>query len=120
MDQNPENTQIQGVLDLKEAEQGIYAHVAAASGLDKPGQLVADEITDAVRRASIVFQAEDLGEPLGEVLDLVSKNDSDKKAVCTVAALMLCNACLLQRRLNDVPELETEKLEDVAGAKKSE
>ncbi len=46
---------IQPELDLKEAEQGICAHVATASGLGKPGQLVADEITDAVKRASIIF-----------------------------------------------------------------
>ena len=56
----PENRSIQRQLDLKEAEQGIYAHVAAASGLGKPGQLVADEIADAVRRASTDFQDEEL------------------------------------------------------------
>ena len=55
-----EDGHIQRELDLKEAEQGIYAHIAAASGLGKPGQLVADEIADAVRRASSVFQEEEL------------------------------------------------------------
>ena len=32
-----EGEHVQRELDLKEAEQGIYAHVAAASGLGKPG-----------------------------------------------------------------------------------
>ena len=107
---------IQYHLNLNEVEQGIYAHVAAASGLGKPGQLVADEIADAVKRAGRVFQAEELGGSLGKALDIPVDKDDNKKAACVVAALMLCNACLLQRRLNDVPELETERLDKVAGA----
>ena len=108
---------VQQTLDLKEAEQGIYAHVATASGLGKPGQLVADEIADAVKRASTVLQEEELEEPLAEALGLVPENDGGAKGVCTVAALMLCNACLLQRRLRDEPELKMiMRLDRVAGA----
>jgi len=55
-----ETASYQVQLDLKEAEQGIYAHVAAASGLGKPGQIVADEIADAVTQASAVLQEEEL------------------------------------------------------------
>ena len=108
---------IQTQLDLEEAEQGIYAHVAAASGLGRPGQLVADEIADAVRRASAVLQDEALEGPLAEALGLVPEDDGGAKGVCTVAALMLCNACLLQRRLRDEPEMRTIlRLDKVAGA----
>ncbi len=113
-----ESEYIQRELDLREAEQGIYAHVAAASGLGKPGQLVADEITNAVRRASAVLQEEGLEGPLAEALDLVPEHDGGAKGICTVAALMLCNACLLQRRLRDEPEMKTIlRLDKVAGAK---
>ena len=113
-----EGEHIQRELDLKEAEQGIYAHVAAASGLGKPGQLVADEIADAVRRASAVLQDEKMEGPLAEALDLVPEDDGGAKGVCTVAALMLCNACLLQRRLRDEPEMRTIlRLDKVAGAR---
>ena len=105
-------------LDLKEAEQAIYAHVAAASGLGKPGQLVADEIADAVRRASAVLQEEAMEDPLAEALDLVPEDDGGAKGVCTIAALMLCNACLLQRRLRGEPEMRTiVRLDRVAGAR---
>ena len=108
---------IQRELQLKEAEQGIYAHVAAASGLGKPGQLVADEIADAVRRASAVLQEEGLEDPLAEALDLVPEDGGGAKGICTIAALMLCNACLLQRRLRDEPEMKTiMRLDKVAGA----
>lgn len=108
---------LKSVLDLNEADQGIYAHVAAASGLDKPGQVVADDITDAIRRASAVFQDEEIEDQLANVIDLVPEADGGARGVCTVTALMLCNACLLQRRLNDVPDLETERLDKVADAK---
>ena len=104
-------------LDLKQAEEGIYAHVAAASGLGRPGQIVADEIADAVRRASAVLQSAALEAPLAAALDLVAEADGGAKGVCTVAALMLCNACLLQRRLRDEPEMETIiRLDQVSGA----
>ena len=113
-----EGESIQRELDLKEAEQGIYAHVAAASGLGKPGQLVADEIADAVRRAGAVLAAEKMEEPLAGALDLAPAGDGGARGVCTIAALMLCNACLLQRRLRDVPEMKTiVRLEKVTGAK---
>ena len=116
--QQTEDGHIQRELDLKQAEQGIYAHVAAASGLGKPGQLVADEIADAVRRASVVFQDEELESPLAEALDLIPEDDGGAKGICVVAALMLCNACLLQRRLRDEPEMKTiVRLDKVAGAR---
>ncbi len=111
-----EGEYIQRELDLKEVDQGIYAHVAAASGLGKPGQLVADEIAEAVRSASAVLQEEAMEEPLAEVLDLAAADGA--KGICTIAALMLCNACLLQRRLRDEPGMETiVRLDKVAGAK---
>ena len=112
-----EGGHIQRELELKEAEQGIYAHVAAASGLGKPGQIVADEIADVVRRASAVLQEEELEDELAAALDLTPEADGGAKGICTVAALMLCNACLLQRRLRDEPELKAIiRLDKIAGA----
>ena len=108
---------IQQKLDLKEAEQGIYAQVAAASGLGRPGQIVADEIVDAVLHASAVLQEEGMEGPLAEALDLVPEDDGGAKGICTIAVLMLCNACLLQRRLRDEPEMKTIiRLDSVSGA----
>ncbi|MCY4527853.1 MAG: DEAD/DEAH box helicase family protein [Chloroflexi bacterium] len=106
-----------GKLDLKEAEQGIFARVAAASGLGNPGQLVADEIADAVWNSSAVLQEEGLEDELANALELVPTDDGGAKGICTIAALMLCNACLLQRRLRDEPGMETiMRLDKVAGA----
>ena len=113
-----EGEQIQRELDLKEAEQGIYAHVAAASGLGKPGQLVADEIVDSVKAASGVLQDEELEDPLAEALGLTTEADGGAKGICTIAALLLCNACLLQRRLRDEPSMQLIiRLDKIAGAR---
>lgn len=93
-------------LELKPADEGIFAHVAAASGLGQPGKLVADEIAWAVQRAGEIFRTEEVEEPLADVLDLPSDNEQDKKAVRIVAALLLCNACLMHRRLRDIPDMK--------------
>ena len=114
---DPGAAYIQHEIDLKEAEQGIYAHVVAASGLGNPGQLVADEIADVVKHVSASFQAEALEESLAETLDLVPDEKGKVRGVAVIAALMLCNACLMQRRLRNEPGMETIiRLDKVTGA----
>ena len=85
-------------LELKPVDAAsIYTHVAAASGLGSPGQMTAVTIADAVKRAASIFEAD--GAILAtakEVLELPAASD---KEAATVAALMLCNACLLHKRL---------------------
>ncbi len=103
---NGEETDIQPKLDLREAETGIFAHIGAAAGLGKPGQVVASEIIQAVQDASAIFAEEALEGPLAQALDLTPEDDGGAKGVCTIAALMLANACLLQRRLRDEPGME--------------
>ncbi len=93
-------------LDLEEAGQGIYAHVARAIGLDRRGLLVADEIAHVVRRAGKMLKEEKAEEPLAQALDLLPEEAGGAKGVCVIAALMLCNACLLQRRLRDAAGIE--------------
>ena len=64
-----------------------------------------------------MLQEEELERPLATALELVPEDDGGAKGICTVAALMLCNACLLQRRLRDEPEMKTiMRLDKVAGA----
>ena len=92
--------------DLEDVEQGIYAHVAAASGLGKPGQQTAAQIEAAVEHVSDVFQDERLEAPLARALNLVPEDAGGTKGVCTIASLMLCNACLLHRRLRAEPGME--------------
>ncbi len=93
-------------LELEPADEGIFAHVAAASGLGQPGKLIADEIAWAVQRAAEALQGEEAEGRLADALDLPADNEQARKAARTIAALLLCNACLMHRRLRDVPEMK--------------
>ena len=104
-DDSDRETDIQKVLELEPAGQEIYAHVAAASGLGRPGMLVADQIESAVKSAAAVFQSEEIEEALADVLSLMVDDEGGAKGICTIAALLLCNACLMHRRLKDVPDM---------------
>ena len=94
---------------LKKVDQQIYAKVVATSRLGRPGQMVADQITSAVKYASSVLQRSECIGVLAEKLDipLSSRNyNKDAESVARIAALLLCNACLMHRRLKStVPEM---------------
>ena len=105
-DDEGRETHVQELLELEPAGQEIYAHVAAASGLGRPGKLVADQIEWAVRSTATVFQSAELEEVLAEILGLAVDDEGGAKGICTIAALILCNACLMHRRLKDVPEMK--------------
>ena len=85
-------------LELKPVDAAsIYTHVAAASGLGSPGQMTATTIADAVKLAASIFAADGtILESAKDVLELPAASD---KEASTVAALLLCNACLLHKRL---------------------
>ena len=105
VDPGDRDDDLQDLLDLEPAGQEIYAHVAAASGLGRPGLLVAEQIEWAVKSAAAVFQSEELEDALAEVLGLAVDDEGGAKGICTISALLLCNACLMHRRLKDVPEM---------------
>ena len=96
----------QGILDLQDVSESLYAQVVAASGLGKPGLLVSQEIEYSVKAAARLFEEAELQEPLAEALGLAVETDGGAKGVCIVAALLLANACLLHRRLCDTPAMQ--------------
>ena len=88
---------LQGSFTFQAVEPGIFAKVIASSGLGRPGQVTADEIASAVRMAASRIEDDPiLLDSLRSTLDLTGVKD---KEVSTTAALLLCNACLLHRRL---------------------
>ena len=97
-------------LELKPVDAAsIYTHVAAASGLGSPGQMTAMTIADAVKLAASIFMADGVVlETAKDVLELPAASD---KEAATVAALLLCNACLLHKRLKS----ETKDMAMLAG-----
>ena len=109
-----DESELQGTLNLQEVGQGIFAHVAKASGLGKPGKLVADEITYTVKQAASMLEEQEIEEEVANALGI----EGSKRSVCTIASLLLCNACLLHRRLRDVPEMSMiPRLDKASGAK---
>ena len=107
---------LQGLLELEEAEEGIYAHLASMAGLGRRGEDAAAQIAGVVRSMSGVLESEGQEEVMARVLDLVIEKKGGAKEVCTIGGLMLCNACLLQKRLRDsletIPSLDDIRNED--------
>ena len=84
--------------------QGIYAHVAKASGLAKPGRLTADDIKSTVERAGNKLNEDDAAPAIAEVLGM-SYTEDDALNICKIGALILANGCLLQKRLSNEESL---------------
>ena len=88
---------IDDIFTFQAVERGIFAKVAASSGLGRPGQVTADDIVRSVGLAARRMEDDAaLLESLRQALDLAGVKDRE---VSTTAALLLCNACLLHRRL---------------------
>ena len=88
---------IEDIFTFRAVEPGIFAKVVASSGLGRPGQLTADDIVRSVGLAARRIEDDTaLLSSLRQALDLAGVKDRE---VSTTAALLLCNACLLHRRL---------------------
>ena len=99
VDPRPEDTPTQLLLQEVDSAE-IYTHVASASGLGKPGQMTAITIEGAVKRAAAYLQQDaDAIAQLRPTLDLDPATKPDE--VATVAALLLCNALLMHKRLKN-------------------
>lgn len=108
---------IQSILGLEDMSEKFYAKVIAASGLGSPGLLTSQNIEYVVKSAAGTFERAGVGEKMAAALDLPI-NDADMEGrrkddgrdagireACTVAALLVANACLLHRRLVNVPHM---------------
>ena len=103
--------------DLRGAGDSIFAQVVAASGLGTAGKLVADELGATVSFAGARFSDGDLAEPLAAALGNLAVTDANEADICKVASLVLINACLLHRRLREVPRFgDIADLARVSGA----
>ena len=119
----PEQLSFQGLLEnFKE----LFAQLADYSGLGDKGKLVADIIISAVKRSAAIFAEEGCSETLAaalgsskELLDSLKEEEKEEKLTeaCNTASLILCNACLMHKRLEATGNLgELNKL-DKMGSK---
>ena len=89
----------QASLNLEPVEgQGIYAHIAKASGLSKPGQQTADDIKSAVEYAGSLLHKDSAAGAIAAALGMPGK-EGEGLNICKIGSLLLANACLLQKRL---------------------
>ena len=73
--------------------------------LGRAGQLEAEEIAAVVKRVGTLLKDEHLEKPIADALELVPEEAGGANGVCRIGTLIVTNACLLQQRLRDIPEL---------------
>lgn len=105
---DPKAMQQAFALTIDEVGSNIYAQVVSSSGLGSLGKMVTDEIGYKVDRvASILMDGRqealedaDFIHKLASSLGInIDNNESD---ICKIGALLIANACLLQKRLKTV------------------
>ncbi len=93
-------------LDLEQVDdERIIARICERC-LPSASQLAGDDIEYAVKSAGEAFRKAELEPELAAALGLSTSEEGGAEGACTIAALMLMNACLLQKRLQDVPQME--------------
>ena len=87
-------------------DKGVYARVSAAFGLSERGKVTADWLESAVCAAAVILKRDECEEALSDALQLRGvPGDNLRK----IAALVLCNALLMHKRLLgaiDIPGVE--------------
>lgn len=101
-----EETLSADMFNLSPFQEGIFARLVDASGLGSQGKINADEIEYSVQFAARRFieggYAPLLAAALNEPYDNTAEEAARTKqtqSVCTVAALLIINGCLLHKRL---------------------
>lgn len=94
----------QGMFTMRGLDIGsLYLYVVASSGLGNPGERTAQTIEEAVKVAAAHLEDdEDAIDVIRTRLELPP--DTDVGEVAIVAALLLCNACLMHKRLKSEAE----------------
>jgi len=105
-DPNPDDNPMQMQLALEPVDAGMYARLVANSGLRPLAANVAEEIAYTVKRAGGVFLTQVSAEPLAEALGrALPETEKEEHEICTTAALVLANGCLLHRRLRNEADI---------------
>ena len=96
-----------------DAKQAIYAKIAHNVGIAQRGKILADAITQAVEQAARLFEQENATPIIADTIGTPSDNEKES---CKTAALLIVNACIMHKRLEetgnlaDVVRIENAKL----------
>ena len=106
----------QGTLDLVTGTERLYAQLGSISGLGTPGRIVADQIKSAVKSAGAML-AEEHSERELEKLPGLDYEEAKPRDICTLAGIILFNACMLHKRLEGLPHMaDVERIETAIGS----
>ena len=91
----------QSLLD-EDAKQAIFAQIAKNTGIAQRGKIIADAITQAIEKAARLFKQEGATEVIARVIGTPSDNEDES---CKTAALLIANACIMHKRLEETGNL---------------
>ena len=100
---------IRDIADFQDVSETFYAKIVGTSGIYKPGEAIADEIKYVAGLTANTFIEAGVEHMLAEALGLkIDAEEFTGAYVCKIAALLVTNACLMHRRLQEhMPELAT-------------
>ena len=84
------------------AKQVIYAQLAKKTGIAQQGKIIADAITQSIERAARLFKQEGATDIIARTIGTPSDNEEES---CKTAALLIANACIMHKRLEETGNL---------------
>ena len=85
------------------ARQEIYAQLATKVGIAQQGKIIADAITQAIEKAARLFKQGGATEVIAKTIGTPSDNEDES---CKTAALLIANACIMHKRLEQTGNLK--------------
>ena len=84
------------------AKQVIYAQLAKKTGIAQQGKIIADAITQSIEKAARLFKQEGATDIIARTIGTPSDNEEES---CKTAALLIANACIMHKRLEETGNL---------------
>ncbi len=84
------------------AKQVIYAQLAKKTGIAQQGKIIADAISQSIERAARLFKQEGATDIIARTIGTPSDNEEES---CKIAALLIANACIMHKRLEETGNL---------------
>ncbi len=87
----------------EDAKQAIYAQIASKTGIAQQGKIIADAITQAIEKAAGLLKREGATEVISTTIGTPGDNEDES---CKTAALLIANACIMHKRLEETGNLD--------------
>ena len=93
---------LQETLLPEDVKQAIFAQIAKHTGLASAGRQIADAITVAINRAALILEKEGGAQIIADTIGTPTDNPKES---CKTAALLIVNACIMHKRLEETGNL---------------